>query len=263
MTFESGGHLMRGTVQARLVGRVGGDGFDECFGVQEVMRAVARGSRHRCGALDEVRVAHRPLIGLLRAHRAADHQRQALEAEMFGQQAVLGAYIVADPDLREAGASQRARAVARRGGEAVADLIDDDDAVFRRVQGAALADIGLLHDLAGAGVPGRYQNRVALIGVECAVYGHGQFAIRDAGAFLEFEGADIDQLERPMIFLRVVVGHLGSPGHGAATAKAEVAVTASFDWLGVTFRPLRSPDNPRQLFRRSGGGSCRRRRYRK
>ena len=49
-----------------------------------------------CGALDHIGIAYRPFIGLLRPHRAADDQRQALEAELFREKSMLCAHVITD-----------------------------------------------------------------------------------------------------------------------------------------------------------------------
>ena len=93
------------------------------------------------GALHHVGIAHGPLVGLLRAHRATDHQREAAQAELLGDELMLRAHVVADAHAREVGHAVRRRRVVRRGREAVADLVDDDDEVLVRIERAALADI--------------------------------------------------------------------------------------------------------------------------
>ena len=70
------------------------------------MRGVLRGAGDRRGAQHLVREPHRPLVGLLGAHRPADHQLQLLDAEVLAQQPLLGHDVVADAHLREPGHGQ-------------------------------------------------------------------------------------------------------------------------------------------------------------
>ena len=153
-------HIRRRCVEALVETGVGGDRLDQRLGEKEIMDGVFRGAGDRGGAFDHVGIANRPFIGLLRAHRAADDQRQAVQPEFFRNKFVLRAHIVADPHMRKISHPGRCRRVVRRGGETAADLIDDEDEILLGIERAALADIDLLHDFAGAGIPGRDQDGI-------------------------------------------------------------------------------------------------------
>ena len=74
------------------------------------MRRVFGRPRDRRGARRHLGIPHRPLIRLLRAHRAADDEGKPLDAELFREQLVLRTHVVADADAREMGPCRRARA---------------------------------------------------------------------------------------------------------------------------------------------------------
>ena len=65
------------------------------------MRRVLRGARDRGGTNHLVGEANCPFPRLLRAHRPAHDEGQALDAEVFTQQLLLGAHVVADPHVQE------------------------------------------------------------------------------------------------------------------------------------------------------------------
>jgi hypothetical protein len=64
-------------------------------------------------ALDHVREADRPFVGLLGPHRPSEDEFQALDAEVLAEQAMLRAHIVAT-DIRECAPIERRRSVAGR-----------------------------------------------------------------------------------------------------------------------------------------------------
>src|SRR6266436_427056 len=78
--------------------------------------------------------------GLLRAHRETVDELDPLDAEDLLQHALLHADIVGHREVRVAPAIERRRCVARRRGEAVAELVRDDDEVLGRIERLAFAD---------------------------------------------------------------------------------------------------------------------------
>jgi hypothetical protein len=92
-------------------------GFQSIFmrpNENEVVRRGLGRTRERQRALDHIREAHCPFIGLLGTHRPAEHQFQPLDAVALGEQPVLRHDIVTDGDMREAAAIERRRCIARR-----------------------------------------------------------------------------------------------------------------------------------------------------
>src|SRR4051794_11670677 len=112
-----------------------------------------RAGNGRC-ALDHVRIAYRPFIRLLRAHGAADNQREPPEAELFRYKFVLRTYVITDTHVREIPHACWCERVVRRGRKTVANLIDDDDEIFFGIKCAAFTYVHLLYDFVRAGVPG-------------------------------------------------------------------------------------------------------------
>src|SRR5262245_51798298 len=172
-------------IPATLEPGVGGYGIDQRFGEQKIMHGVLRGARDRRRALDHVRVAHRPFVGLLRTHRATDDERETRELELLRDELVLRAHVVTDAYMGKVGHTAGWRRVVRRAGETVADLIDDDDEVGLRIECTPLTDVYLLYDLVGAGVPGGNHDGVVLGGVELAESDVGQAAFPDGTAFFQ------------------------------------------------------------------------------
>ena len=134
-------------------------------------------------AEDAFRVARRPLQHLHAAHRAADHAKQAVDAEVL-EQALLRPHHVAHGDDRERqgpGLAGRRVDVLRPGGShAAAEHIGADEEIALGVEHAAGADQGLPPaGLAGdrmrvggvlvAGQRMADQDRVRALGVERAV----------------------------------------------------------------------------------------------
>lgn len=152
---------------------------------------VLRRAGDRGGALHLVREPDDPLEGLLGTHGSADDGEQLLDAELLTQQALLGHDIVPDAHVREPRHGDRLVLGVQRGDRhAVADLVDADDEVLRRVQGMAFTDVVLEPGAVGAGVPGRDEDRIGLVLVEFTGGGVGQPAVLDHPALLELEGAD-------------------------------------------------------------------------
>ena len=120
------------------------------------------------------------MIGLQRAHGPAIDAGQARDAKFLPQQATLGVDVIGDGDERRI--SQR---VGRGGGQAIAEHVHDDDAVFCRVQdlvgtdqpfqvrvlGAVAGGVEDWLSLAGDRVPWVFQDRVAFGRVAPAVRG--------------------------------------------------------------------------------------------
>ena len=106
-------------------------------------------------------VAYRPSVGLLRAHRAADDQRETVQFRACPSLTyVLRAHVITDTHVREIAHSSRRRRVVRRGGQPITNLIDDDDEILVRIECVFIADIYLLDDLVSAGVPRGNKNGV-------------------------------------------------------------------------------------------------------
>ena len=169
------------------------------------MDSISRCAGDRRRALYHIGVAHRPFIGLLRAHGAADNQDETLQAEPFRDKLMLRAHVITDAHMREIPHPSRRPRVVRRGGETAADLIDDDDEILGGIECTAVADVNLLNDLVGAGVPGGNEDGVIFGSVERAERSVGELAIADGGTFFQFEMADVIQLVGTMYVLRVVI----------------------------------------------------------
>lgn len=146
MPVQTGAHLGGARVPAVLESRVGGYSLDQGLGVQKVVRGVLGGPGHGSGALDLLRKAHRPLVGLLCPHRASGNELQFLDAKALAQEPLLGANVVADAHAGELGSRERTGGVVRRGGEAFAKLVHDHYEVLVRVQRVLGPDVGLRED---------------------------------------------------------------------------------------------------------------------
>ena len=195
MPLEALGDVLVAGVLAAVESGVGGDGVEKHLGEQEVVRRVLRGAGDRRGAVHAVRETDRPLVGLLRAHRRADHGEQFGDAEVLAQEAFLGDDVIADGDEREPRHGDRLVVGGVRGrGQPVADLVDDDDEVLRRVQRVVLADVGLQPGLVGAGEPGGDEDGVVAGLVERADGGHRQLTVLDHAAVFQFQPPDADHL---------------------------------------------------------------------
>jgi len=79
------------------------------------METISRRAGDGRGALDHIGIAYHPFIGLLRPHRAANDQRQALQAELFREKSMLCAHVITDAHIREIPHPGRRRGVVRRG----------------------------------------------------------------------------------------------------------------------------------------------------
>src|SRR6202011_2088294 len=91
-------------------------------------------------ALDHVREANRPFIGLLGAHQPAEDQFETLNLEAFCHEPMLGTNVVADGDIWERAAVERRWRIAGRRREAIGKLARQDDEVFFRVERAIMPD---------------------------------------------------------------------------------------------------------------------------
>ena len=125
-------------------------------------------SRDRAGGGHHVRELRRPLEGLAGAHRPAGDEAQPVDAELLPHQDMLQADIVEIGDVREGAPIGRGGSVARRGGDAVAEQVGQDDEVFARIEGAMLADHEGLGVCVGAGVPAWHQHGIVARGVQLA-----------------------------------------------------------------------------------------------
>ena len=135
------------------------------------MRVVLRRAGDRRGAADLVRETDGPLVGLLRSHRAADHEGQAFDPEVLAQQPFLGHHVVADPHPWEVAHGQQPVlpvGVVRGDRQPVADLVDGDDEVLVGIQRVVRADVGVAPDLVRSGVPGGDEDSVVAGLVELA-----------------------------------------------------------------------------------------------
>ncbi len=79
--------------------------------------------------------------------------------------------------------------VMRRRGKPVPDLVDDNDEIAIRIEGAAPTDIDLLHDLRCARVPGRDQDRVVFPFIERAERRVGKLAAAERATVFQLEVA--------------------------------------------------------------------------
>ena len=171
-------------------------------------------------------IADRPLVGLPRAHRPAGDQRQLLDAELLGHQAMLLGDVVLEGDLREARAVVRRGRVARRGRQSVAQHVGNDDEVFRRIERHPLTDQPLVVVVL-AGIPGRIDDGVAFVAVERA-----EGLVGELGIAQRLPGAQSDVAQ----FEYVVIGHLAPPprspgdatGHGGRKAAGPSASAPGF-----------------------------------
>ncbi len=93
----------------------------------------------------------------------------------------------------------------RRGGEAVADLIDDDDEILVGIERTATSRVHLLHDFARAGIPSGNEDSVVFCRIERAERGVGELAISNGATFFQSELAEVVELVRAVYILRVVV----------------------------------------------------------
>ncbi len=119
-----------------------------------------RGHRHQ--RVHEVGKRHAPDPRVHAAHRVAHHQPHVLDAEPFGQQAVLRRHHVVVVVARELGAL----AVRRLGRLSMADGIGNDDEVLGRVERLAgaeqfAAECRRQHARRGAGGAMQHQHRLA------------------------------------------------------------------------------------------------------
>jgi hypothetical protein len=111
-----------------------------------VLGGFRRGAERQDG-VDEIGILGAPLKRLAAGHRPAGYQRHAPDAEYFGQQAVLGANIIVKRDLRETRRVIRGRRIAWRGRNAVAEHVDRNDEMARRVDGTPWAEVTLVAPL--------------------------------------------------------------------------------------------------------------------
>src|SRR4051794_23457883 len=168
------------------------------------MDRISRGARNRRGALHHFRVMYSPFVGLLGTHGAADNQRETRQAKFFRDKFLLCPDVITDADMRKIPHPSRRRRVVRRGGKAVANLVDDDDEILVGIERATLPDIHLLHDLACAGVPGRNEDCVIFGGAERTKTGVSECAAANSAAFFQLQITNIEQLVWAVHFLRVV-----------------------------------------------------------
>jgi hypothetical protein len=135
--------------------------------------------------------------GLLRPHRKPVDEPDPLDAEHLRQEALLHPDHVGHREMRVAGAVERRRRVARRGGEPVAELVDDDDEIFARVERLAGRDLPFEIVMLGA-VGGRVDDDIRLPRIERAVGLVGEAGIAIGQPGLQHDVARLEDL---------VVGH--------------------------------------------------------
>ena len=163
-------------IPAIIPGGVGRQRCLDAFQEHEIVaRAFGRTAKRR-DALDHVGIHRPPMEGLQRTHRPADNQLQFLDAEFLGHQLVLGADIVVGRYLREARLVVGLRRVAWRRRQPVAEHVRDDDEIFSRVERHALADQPFIVDVL-AGIPGREDDDIVLLGVQLAEGFVGKFGV--------------------------------------------------------------------------------------
>src|SRR3984885_4560890 len=170
---------------------VGGDCLDQCFREKRIMDGVLGGASNGRGALHHVGVSYRPLIGLLCAHGAAYNERETFQVKFFRDKFVLRAHVIPDAHMGKISHPGRWRRVVRRGGKTIADLINDDDEILAGIEGVALADIYLLHDLVCAGVPGGNEDGIVFRSIELAESSVGELAGAYRVAFLQIDITDV------------------------------------------------------------------------
>ena len=158
----------RCVVPAALPGVVGGQRRLYPFQEDEVVARALGRAAGRHDALHHVGVEAAPVEGLERAHGPAGHELDPLDPEHLGDQPVLQAHVVVGRHLGEARLVVGRRRVAGRRRETVAQHVRHDDEVLPGVEGLVLAD-GPLHVGVVAGVPGRLDDDVVLLGVQRAV----------------------------------------------------------------------------------------------
>src|SRR5437868_4080534 len=100
--------------------------------------------------------------------------------------------------MREVPHPGRCRRVVWRSGKTAANLIHGNDEIFVGIERVTLADIHLLDDLVGAGVPSGNENGVILGGIKRAVSSVGECAIANGAALFQIEITDVVQLVRTM-----------------------------------------------------------------
>ncbi len=112
-------------------------GLQRGLGALEKHEVVARAFRRslkRQNTFDHVGIKRAPVIGLQCAHRPAGHQLDLLDPEFLRHQPMLLANIVVGGHIRELRPVPRRRRVARRGRQAVAEHVRNDDEIFRRIE---------------------------------------------------------------------------------------------------------------------------------
>src|SRR5207248_7961341 len=99
-----------------------------------------RGAADRGDAFYPVREQCPPMKCLLRPHREPIDEMDPLDPEHLLHQALLDAHIVGHCEMRVSTAIEGRRRIARRGRQAVAELVYDNDEVAGRVERLARGD---------------------------------------------------------------------------------------------------------------------------
>ena len=155
------------------------------------MRCGDAGSAERCGPRHHLGMAHRPLVGLPRAHRPPGDQRDRRDAEFLGDQPVLRFDLVIERDRRKARAVIGGRGVRRGGRQTIAQHVRDDDEHRGGIEDTPRADEPLVVGVP-AGIPGRVDDDVGLVGVERPVGLVGQPGITQRESALQGEVAECE-----------------------------------------------------------------------
>src|ERR1700722_18289461 len=178
-------------IQTMVKTWVGGDWIDQCFSEKRIMDGVLGGASNGRGAFHHFGISYRPFIGLLCAHGAAYDERETFQVEFFRDKFVLRAHVIPDAHMGKISHPGRWRRIVRRGGKTIADLIDYDDEILAGIEGVALADIYLLHDLVCAGVPSGEEGGIVFPRLEGDESSVGELASANRVAVLQIEITDV------------------------------------------------------------------------
>ncbi len=192
-------------VETIVPGRVGLEGILVAAHEDVVVRGRLGGAGERQRPLDHVWKADRPFVGLLGAHRPAEHQLQALNTEDLAEQTTLGADIIADRDIWKRTAIERRRCVAGRGRETIGELTGQDDKIFARVDRSVFADEDF-HGLRGSRPHVREQDHVVLRRIQGAVGLVGELGRGQRDPALQSEVSQFEDFMGAVPLFGVVLG---------------------------------------------------------
>ena len=190
-----------GREPAILPGRVGSQRRLDAFEKHIIVRRSLGRAADRRDALDPIGEQRAPVKGLLRPHRKTVDELDPLDAEHLGQQALLHPHIVGHREMRVAPAVEGRRRVARRGGQPVAELVDDDDEIFGWIERPARRDQPFEVVMLRA-VGGGVDDDVGFRGVERAVRLIGELGVAVGQPGLQHDIAGLEDL---------VIGHIRRP----------------------------------------------------